>query len=384
MRQNLNLAFVFASCFVFLSCSSSRNPSITSTNVALPSGINADQQITILNRELLEAVWDKNTEQLNYLLADSFVSKKTDDSSMNKSQIIDSLKNRAPGVKDSDFTNEQVQVNVIENSAICTGRVTLKDNNTGQELGSQRYQSKWLKNNGAWLATEVLTLPVQTPSAADSREEGKAGGAFSLLYSSAPEIRLATTVECGFIKINKCVCPPGQSGTPKCKGCGPIPLLCEECDLSPCKDVGGCTHVFGCSEKKEMGCNTISDVCKFFGHGTCIDLGCIGSALVAPPSHGHGIIISFVDVPQGGSNVVITRYHHQVDRNGYYPFADRKSGTIPPGSAASAAEQFCKISISAGIHCMAQGNRAWFYNEEIDTYNMSRDVTQGDDRRFKY
>lgn len=225
--------------------------------------ISTSDEIRALNRKLVGAIWDRNIDELDRILADDFVST-TGDRSTKKSEVIKGIYT-APSLRgDISYSVDRITVSTSEDKVVSTARLTVRDDVDGTELGSQDYTSTWAMRQGRWRIIEFKASPKVIPSATNLRDQSRTSSNLSALRAAA-----APNVRCGILNKTDCKCSTGQVIQCVCEACGDsiFDLLCERCN---CKC--GCDN-YVC-ENSFRQCNPDAPGVEIACHGRCVNIGC--------------------------------------------------------------------------------------------------------------
>lgn len=127
----------------------------------------SEEAVRDAERSYAEAVLRQDVPTLERLLADDFIATSSRGEVRNKSQEIDDIKPSSkpdPDYAMEDFKLDDVNVRIFGETAIVTGRSTLKVSYKGQSGTSLfRYTRVYAKRKGRWqvVAQQLTRLPQQ-------------------------------------------------------------------------------------------------------------------------------------------------------------------------------------------------------------------------------
>jgi len=118
------------------------------------------QELRRLNQESVDMQVHHDVAAARRLLADDYTFNQADGTVTNKAQNIAVLQD--PGFVIESLTTDDLQVRVYGDTALVTGRATMKATYKGQDTGGQfRYMDVWVKRLGRWqnVASQATRLP---------------------------------------------------------------------------------------------------------------------------------------------------------------------------------------------------------------------------------
>lgn len=160
----------------------------TNANLSSAGAVNADE-LTARERQVWDALKNKNHEAFGKMLASDFVYVSTDGVS-DKAGTLEGLKNFAP----TEITlSDWKTVTLDADAAVVTYTVDAKGTSGGQPLppGALRASTAWVKRGAEWLAVYHQDSPVEeatanaTPAAETSKPSGGTANANSANANSA-------------------------------------------------------------------------------------------------------------------------------------------------------------------------------------------------------
>ncbi len=109
----------------------------------------AEQSVRQLENELIEAQMRGDTTVFGRILADDFTGTNAFGTVANKAEVLNLY--RTGSIKRESVSLDDVNVRVYGDTAVVTGRATLKGQFTGQDTtGKFRYTRVYVKRNGRW------------------------------------------------------------------------------------------------------------------------------------------------------------------------------------------------------------------------------------------
>ena len=105
----------------------------------------------------LETLWNQaelkqDVQALKHLVADNFIYVDVDGSSQNKTEFLDSIKNRPERIDSIGIEPASTKVYVYENSAVASGIYREKGTLHGRPyLHRGRFTDTWIKQGTAWV-----------------------------------------------------------------------------------------------------------------------------------------------------------------------------------------------------------------------------------------
>jgi ketosteroid isomerase-like protein len=134
--------------------------------VMLSVGITAqsatEQALLQLEREWEQANAKNDTAALDRLLAPEFVSTDSDGRLTTRAEMF--ARRKSGQVKFTVFTQDDYQVRVIGDTAIVTGRSTIKGTRDGKDWsGQERWTDVFVRRNGRWQAIATHSSRIAAP-----------------------------------------------------------------------------------------------------------------------------------------------------------------------------------------------------------------------------
>lgn len=124
-----------------------------------------EQEVLRLDRELIEArrqATKGDTTALDRILADDFIATSLMGRAANKALYIKS--STRPNLSFHNFNTEEVKARMYGNTAVVTGRTTVKGRDQGEEFDTQfRYTRVYVKRDGRWQIVTSHLSPVAKP-----------------------------------------------------------------------------------------------------------------------------------------------------------------------------------------------------------------------------
>lgn len=112
-------------------------------------------EVKCLDRAWNEAYQRHDVERLEHLLADDWLGFTASHDLITKAMLLESQRQAPEGAR-SSF--DEGSLHLFDNTAITTGRVTVKTTGVGLE---QRFTRIYAKRNGRWQAVAVQLVPVE-------------------------------------------------------------------------------------------------------------------------------------------------------------------------------------------------------------------------------
>lgn len=127
-----------------------------SANEKQSDKIKVEQTLRMLSEELFQAYPKQQSSVLDRILADDLTVINPDGSTGNKAGEMGSL--RSGALKLESVTNDDVKVRIFGETAVVTGRATIKGQIEGKEIHDQnRYTSVFVKRRGRW---QVIAMQI--------------------------------------------------------------------------------------------------------------------------------------------------------------------------------------------------------------------------------
>jgi ketosteroid isomerase-like protein len=124
-----------------------------------------EQEVLRLDRELLEArqqATKGDTTMLNRILADDFIATSLRGRVANKAQYL--KYSARPNLSFRNFNADEVKARLYGDTAVVTGRTTVKGRDQGEEFDTQfRYTRVCVKRDGRWQIVTSHLTPVSKP-----------------------------------------------------------------------------------------------------------------------------------------------------------------------------------------------------------------------------
>ena len=134
---------------------------ILSIGVAAQTG-NVEQTLLQLERDWEQANAKNDTVALERILAPEFVS--TDSDGRLTTRAENFARRKSGQVKFTAFTQDDYKVHVIGDTAIVTGRSTIKGIRDGKDWsGQERWTDVFVRRNGRWQAVATHASRIATP-----------------------------------------------------------------------------------------------------------------------------------------------------------------------------------------------------------------------------
>jgi len=136
----------------------------------------AEQVVKQLENELINAQMRADTTVFGRILADDFTGTNAFGTVANKAEVLNLYK--AGSIKRELVNLDDVNVRIYGDTAVVTGRATLKGQFTGQDTsGKFRYTRVYVKRNGrwqvvAWQATRIAQQGAQSEELKSSSTTG--------------------------------------------------------------------------------------------------------------------------------------------------------------------------------------------------------------------
>jgi ketosteroid isomerase-like protein len=137
------------------------------TSVMLPADVgaqtgNVEQILLQLERDWEQANAKNDTAALERILAPEFVSTDSDGHLTTRAEAV--ARRKSGQVKFSSFSQDDYKVHVIGNTAIVTGRLTVKAIRDGKDwTGQERFTDVFVLRDGRWQAVATHASRVARP-----------------------------------------------------------------------------------------------------------------------------------------------------------------------------------------------------------------------------
>jgi ketosteroid isomerase-like protein len=123
---------------------------------------NIEQTLLQLERDWEQANTKNDTAALERLLAPEFVSTDSDGRLVTRAEMF--ARRKSGAVKFTEFTQDDYKVHVLGDTAIVTGRSTLKGTRDGKTLsGRERWTDVFVRRNGGWQAVASHSSRIAAP-----------------------------------------------------------------------------------------------------------------------------------------------------------------------------------------------------------------------------
>lgn len=123
---------------------------------------NVEQALLQLERDWEQANAKNDTAALERILAPEFVSTDSDGRLMTRADGL--ARRKAGAVKFTAFTQDDYKVHVAGDTAIVTGRSTIKGIRDGKDwTGQERWTDVFVRRNGRWQAVASHSSRIATP-----------------------------------------------------------------------------------------------------------------------------------------------------------------------------------------------------------------------------
>lgn len=130
----------------------------------------AAEQVRSLDRQWFDAYIANNADGIAAVEADDIVVTNPDGTVSDKQQDVSSM--RSGELKFTSGSYDEAQVKVFGDTAIVTGRITVKGTYKGQDIsGSYRFTDVFARRNGRWQAVAAQATAIAPPPA--TRREGQ-------------------------------------------------------------------------------------------------------------------------------------------------------------------------------------------------------------------
>ena len=132
------------------------SPKQTAAQVA-----NVEQTLLQLVRDWEQANRNNDAAALERILAPEFVSTDSDGRLVTKAEMF--ARRKSGAVKFTEFTQDDYKVHILGDTAIVTGRSTLKGTRDGKNLsGRERWTDVFVRRNGSWQAVASHSSRIAT------------------------------------------------------------------------------------------------------------------------------------------------------------------------------------------------------------------------------
>ncbi len=134
---------------------------LTSIEAAAQAG-NAEQTLLQLERDWEQANAKNDLAALDRILAPEFVGTGSDGRLTTRAEVM--ARRKSGAVKFTTFTQDDYKVHVIGETAIVTGRSTIKGIRDGKDwTGQERWTDVFVRRNGRWQAVASHSSQIATP-----------------------------------------------------------------------------------------------------------------------------------------------------------------------------------------------------------------------------
>jgi ketosteroid isomerase-like protein len=135
---------------------------LTFTIEAAAQTANPEQALLQLERDWEQANGKNDTAALEHILAAEFVSTDSDGRLTTRAEMF--ARRKSGAVKFTAFTQDDYKVRVTGDTAIVTGRSTIKGIRDGKNLsGQERWTDVFVRRNGGWQAVASHSSRIATP-----------------------------------------------------------------------------------------------------------------------------------------------------------------------------------------------------------------------------
>lgn len=123
---------------------------------------NVEQTLLQLERDWEQANAKNDAAALERILAPEFVTTDSDGRLMTRAELF--ARRKSGAVKFTTFTQDDYKVHVVGDTAIVTGRSTIKGIRDGKNWsGQERWTDVFVRRNGSWQAVASHSSRVATP-----------------------------------------------------------------------------------------------------------------------------------------------------------------------------------------------------------------------------
>ncbi len=123
---------------------------------------NVEQTLLQLERDWEQANAKNDLAALDRILAPEFVSTGSDGRLTTRAEVM--ARRKSGAVKFTTFTQDDYKVHVIDDTAIVTGRSTIKGIRDGKDwTGQERWTDVFVRRNGRWQAVASHSSQIATP-----------------------------------------------------------------------------------------------------------------------------------------------------------------------------------------------------------------------------
>jgi ketosteroid isomerase-like protein len=135
---------------------------LTLTIEAAGQTANVEPALLQLERDWEQANAKNDTGALEHILAPEFVSTDSDGRLTTRAEMF--ARRKSGAVKFTAFTQDDYKVHVTGDTAIVTGRSTIKGIRDGKNLsGQERWTDVFVRRNGGWQAVASHSSRIGTP-----------------------------------------------------------------------------------------------------------------------------------------------------------------------------------------------------------------------------
>jgi ketosteroid isomerase-like protein len=123
---------------------------------------NVEQTLLQLERDWEQANSKNDAASLERILAPEFVSTDSDGRLTTRAEVF--ARRKSGDVKFTAFTQDDYKMHVIGDTAIVTGRSTIKASSDGKDLsGQERWTDVFVRRNGRWQAVASHSSRIARP-----------------------------------------------------------------------------------------------------------------------------------------------------------------------------------------------------------------------------
>ena len=129
---------------------------------AAAQAANVEQTLLQLERDWEQANAKNDTAALERILAPAFVTTDSDGRLVTRAEMF--ARRESGAVKYTAFTQDDYKVHVVGDTAVVTGRSTIKGIRDGKDLnGRERWTDVFVRRNGNWQAVASHSSRIATP-----------------------------------------------------------------------------------------------------------------------------------------------------------------------------------------------------------------------------
>jgi ketosteroid isomerase-like protein len=123
---------------------------------------NVEQTLLQLERNWEQANGKNDMAALERILAPEFVTTDSDGRLVTRAEMF--ARRKSGAVKYTEFTQDDYKVHVVGDTAVVTGRSTIKGVRDGKDLiGRERWTDVFVRRDGRWLAVASHSSRIATP-----------------------------------------------------------------------------------------------------------------------------------------------------------------------------------------------------------------------------